>query len=115
MLPTLRKHAGIIRDYTITRFEQAGPSFRLRAQVTFVDDSRLYIRETVLEGLERIYAYHWQAPDGSLRIRWDNAPHWDVETFPHHKHVESQQKVCLSYERTLEQVFAIIADRMAVG
>jgi hypothetical protein len=32
-----------------------------------------------------------------LKIRWDNAPHWEsVSTFPHHKHVESVKNILLS-------------------
>jgi hypothetical protein len=113
MLPTLRKYADIIQTYKITRFEQAGQSFRLRAQVTLGDGSQLYIRETVIEGTKRKYAYHWQDTNGNLLIRWDNAPDWDVETFPHHKHLGDQKNVAPSYERTLEQVLAAIAKEMA--
>ncbi len=108
MLPTFRKYAGIIQTYKITRFERAGSSFRLRAQMTLTDGSQLYLRETVIEGAKRKYAYHWQDTDGNLLVRWDNAPDWDVETFPHHKHLGEERNVAVSYERTLEQVLAVI-------
>jgi len=30
--------------------------------------------------------------DGTLRRRWDNAPHWpDVAAFPHHVHLPDQE------------------------
>ncbi len=108
MLPILEKYAASIRDYRITVFEEAGPSFRLRAQVVMVDGSQLHIRETLISGEKRKYAYHWQTGDGRLLVRWDNAPDWEVETFPHHKHVGAQDSVIASYERTLEQVLAVI-------
>jgi hypothetical protein len=109
LLKALEKFSSTIRDYKITVFEQAGSSSRLRAQVTFVDGSTLHVRETVIEGAVRKYAYHWQSSDGRLLVRWDNAPDWEVETFPHHKHIGGQQYVVASYERVLEQVLAFIA------
>lgn len=114
MLPLLERFRNIIRDYKITSFEEAGASFRLRAVVVFVDGSQLHIRETLLGGAKRKYAYHWQSDDNRLLIRWDNAPDWDVETFPHHKHVGEQQTVAPSYERSLEQVLVVIAHQLDV-
>lgn len=113
MLPAIREYAGIIQAYHITRFEQVGLFFRLRAQITLKDGSQLYIRETIIEGSKRKYAYHWQDAEGNLLIRWDNAPDWEVDTFPHHKHVGHQDTVTVSYERTLEQVLAVIAQEIA--
>jgi hypothetical protein len=108
----LERFRGIIRDYKITSFEEAGASFRLRALIVLVDGSQLHIRETLIGGEKRKYAYHWQTNDNILLIRWDNAPDWDVETFPHHRHVGEQQAVESSYERSLEQVLAYIARRL---
>lgn len=112
MLPLLERFRSIIRDYKVTSFEEAGASFRLRAVVVFVDGSQLHIRETLIGGVTRKYAYHWQTSDGILLVRWDNAPDWDVETFPHHKHTGAQQIVEASYERSLEQVLTFIARRL---
>jgi hypothetical protein len=108
----LERFRDIIRDYRITSFDEAGASFRLRAVVVFVDNSQLHIRETLIGGTTRKYAYHWQTSDNLLLVRWDNAPDWDVETFPHHKHVGEQQRVEPSYERSLEQVLVVIAQRL---
>ena len=108
MLPAIRKFSSIIQFYSISRFEQAGSSFRLRAQITLNDGSCLYIRETVIDGTKRKYAYHWQDATDHLLIRWDNAPDWDVETFPHHKHFGDEKNIAPSYERTLEQVLVVI-------
>ena len=112
MLPVLEKYRAIIRDYKISVFEEAGSSFRLRAIVFLIDGSELHVRETLIGGEKRKYAYHWQSGDGRLLVRWDNAPDWDVETFPHHKHVGEQSTVASSYERTLEQVLEFIAQRV---
>jgi hypothetical protein len=112
LLPVLEKYRAIIPDYKITVFDEAGSSFRLRAIVFLIDGSELHVRETLVGGEKRKYAYHWQSGDGHLLMRWDNAPDWDVETFPHHKHVGEQSTVTPSYERTLEQVLEVIAQRV---
>ena len=112
MLPTLEKYRAIIRDYKISVFEEAGASFRVRAIVFLIDGSELYVRETLIGGEKRKYAYHWQSSDDHLLVRWDNAPDWDVETFPHHKHVGEQVNVVASYERSLEQVLGFLAQHL---
>ena len=112
MLPVLEKYRAIIRDYKISVFEEAGSSFRLRASVFLIDGSELHVRETLIGGEKRKYAYHWQSGDGHLLSRWDDAPDWDVETFPHHKHVGMQGSVVASYERTLEQALGFLAQHL---
>ncbi|MEM6837270.1 MAG: DUF6516 family protein [Cyanobacteria bacterium P01_C01_bin.120] len=41
------------------------------------------------------YRYQWMdSTKTQLRKRWDNAPHFpDVETFPHHVHIEQEANV----------------------
>jgi hypothetical protein len=112
VLPVLEKYRAIIKDYKVTVFEEAGTSFRLRAVIELVDGSELHVRETLIGGEKRKYAYQWQSGEGRLLVRWDNAPDWEVETFPHHKHVAEQSAVVASYERTLEQVLEFIAQRV---
>lgn len=113
MLAVLERFGEIIRDYKITVFEEAGDSFRFRAQVALVDGSQLHIRETLIGGEKRKYAYHWQTANGRLLVRWDNAPDWDVETSPHHRHPAEQNSVEASYERSLEQVLTFIAEKLS--
>ncbi len=44
-----------------------------------------------------------------LKIRWDNALHHrHIATFPHHKHVEDENKIEESEEMTLEVVLSFI-------
>lgn len=103
------RFSSIIVSSNITQFEMAGSSLRLRARIDFIDESRLFIRETIISGSKRKYAYHWQNKNEKLIMRWDNAPDWDVETFPHHRHMDQQKAVYASYERTLDQVLAFIS------
>lgn len=112
VLRVLKKYSDVILSYKVTKFDQFGSLLRLRAQVELIDGSTLYLRETVIGGTKRKYAYHWQDKDAKLIIRWDNAPDWDVETFPHHKHTGAEGYVEPSFERTLEQVLRVVAETM---
>ncbi|MCL4424159.1 MAG: DUF6516 family protein [Firmicutes bacterium] len=41
--------------------------------------------------------------------RWDNAPHWpEIETYPHHKHVNIERNVLASSETDLKEVLSVI-------
>ena len=40
------------------------------------------------------YSFHWQRNDGKLVCRWDNTPHHpEIESFPHHVHIGSEEHV----------------------
>ena len=62
---------------------------------------------------EEKYSYHWQEKNGRLIIRWDNAPHQKVKTFPHHKHYPDGTVVAL-YEIRLEKVLKSIEMKLGV-
>jgi len=102
-LQILEKHKDIIKNYQVKSFRRFGHARSLIAQVEFIDDSVLYIRDYLFLNGKRKYAYHWQDRKGNLIIRWDNSPHYpELKTFPHHKHVG--EKVIESTETTLEKV-----------
>lgn len=47
--------------------------------------------------------------EGSLRVRWDNAPHHThIATHPHHKHVGDETIIEPSEEMSLDAVLGII-------
>jgi len=108
-----KQYKSIISSYRIMRFEQAGTSLKLRAVVEFTDASILHIRETVINGIKRKYAYHWQDKNENTIIRWDNAPDWDVITFPHHKHIGMENRIEPSYERNIEQILTLISENIS--
>jgi hypothetical protein len=84
--------------------------FYVRIKITFKNKSVLYVKEYCSE-TERNYAYHWQAEDETLIIRWDNAPHYKkLITFPHHKHIG--KKVLESYQITLKDILVFIDEEM---
>ena len=67
----------------------------LKGAVNLVDGSMLFFAQYVQReeaGSGRMtrkkYRYHWQAPSGATRYRWDNARHHPgLATFPDHMHV----------------------------
>ncbi len=63
------------------------------ARLWFPDGSLLEVAEVLVVQygilLNKLrYSYHYQAADGQLLFRYDNAPHFPcLPGFPHHKHV----------------------------
>jgi hypothetical protein len=108
MLQLLEEFKHIIKQTKIKRCEVSGDNVKLRMILHLVNDSRLFIRETIISGEKRKYSYHWQDKNNTLIKRWDNAPDWDVETFPHHLHIGEEQVVS-SYIRSIEKVLEIIS------
>ncbi|NCC52903.1 MAG: hypothetical protein EOM20_17055 [Spartobacteria bacterium] len=83
----VRQYEAIVKSWTITELDHAGPNIRLKARVEFTDDSTLAIRQVFLSPRTFKYAYHWQDQYENLICRWDNAPHWqNLSTFPYYKH-----------------------------
>jgi hypothetical protein len=107
MLQLLEDFKDIIKSITIEKYDASGDNIKLRIKLLLVNNSLLFVRETIISGEKRKYSYHWQDKAGNLIKRWDNAPDWDVETFPHHLHI-GEDTVTASYDRSLEKVLAII-------
>ena len=66
----------------------------VRGEIIFADKSELHFKEyfIAIPVLKRLaYSYHYQTQDRKLVFRYDNAEHHtEVETYPHHKHVENE-------------------------
>jgi hypothetical protein len=112
MLKLLAKYSDVISSYKISKFEHFGLILRFRAVLILSDSTILHVRETVLSMSIRKYSYHWQDSRGKLIMRWDNAPDWDMETFPHHVHVGKEDAVEPSFDRTLDQVLNVVRSRL---
>jgi hypothetical protein len=111
MLELLERFKEIITAYRIVSYEQEANSYRIKLQITFVDDSQLFMKEYLFENTERKYSFHWSDRQGNLICRWDDSPHWpNLPTFPHHKHVGT--KVLDSRETTLGEVLRKIAEEL---
>jgi len=85
----------------------------IEGDIYFIDESVLHFIEfvSVKEKTERYkYSYHYQDRDGKVMFRYDMAPHHiEIETFPHHKHINSE-KVIKSSAPSLTEVFNEIED-----
>ena len=87
MLQIFDAHAAIFKSWRVLTYEQEGDAYMLIISARLQDDSQLELRDYLFAGGTRKYRYHWIEPDGALRRRWDNAPHWpEMGTFPHHIH-----------------------------
>jgi hypothetical protein len=84
----------------------------LKGAISLIDGSTLFFAQYVQ--IERAgsgqinrkkYRYHWQAPDGHTRRRWDNGRHHpDLPSFPDHVHVGANEDVQESRPADLWQV-----------
>ena len=89
-------------------------AFKLKATLT--DRSTLRISEQYHHDRLETYAYYWLDQNDRLLIGWDNAPHHPrLPTFPHHKHVASQDNRQPSDETSPEEIMAAIRDRLSSG
>ncbi len=107
MLDQIGKYKHLIKSFHVHCYEQEEGSFRFNAQITFTDDSNLFIKEYLFDNKERKYAYHWSDSRGEMICRWDNASHWiDIPTFPHHKHIgnEIHESVATSIDDVLSRI-----------
>jgi hypothetical protein len=86
-------------------------AFKLK--VIRADGSTLRISEQYYRDTLEQYAYYWLDANNRLLIDWDNAPHHHhLPSFPHHKHVGSQDNRQSSEETSPEEILAAIRARL---
>jgi hypothetical protein len=88
----------------------------VRGRVFFWDSSFLDLYEVVSTELGypvRVsYAYTYLR-EGRRAFRYDNAPHHsEIITYPHHKHIGSEDRLAPADQPSLSQVLAEIAGRL---
>jgi hypothetical protein len=60
------------------------------------------------------YRHHWMTPQGHLRVRWDNAPHFpSLSTFPHHIHEGNESQVVPGRPMSILDLLDEIAARLS--
>jgi hypothetical protein len=115
MFATLALFEDIIAAVEILLQEHRTGLSKTKLKVVLKDGSILFLREIVIENILFDYSYHWQSPNNVLIIRWDNAAHYpNISTFPHHKHVESENNVLLSEEQSLSAVLNFIRNKIGI-
>jgi len=114
MLDLIVRYKRFIKSFHVPLYEQEGEMFRFKAQLTFTNNSKLFIKEYVFENKERKYAYHWINTSGDLICRWDNANHWlGISTSPHHKHIGTEvfESTATSVGDVLKRISEKLEDR----
>ncbi len=110
MLELFDTFASLFKSWRVVRYEQEGETYMLHISACLQDGSKLELRDYLFADSSRKYAYQWTEVDGSLRRRWDNAPHWpDIVTAPHHVHSPNQQIPTASTITNLEDLLACLA------
>lgn len=97
----------IVRSSNLTIEERSETVGFVRGDISFLDDSRLHVRELTdtQKGGRIKYIYHYQAANGSIIFRYDNAPHFPtLANFPHHKHLTANTSIISSEIPTLSTV-----------
>lgn len=62
----------------------------LKGEIVFIDGSALKFLEYLKGKSSLKYRFHYMDDKGTLVFRYDNAPHHQVPTFPHHKHLPTK-------------------------
>lgn len=118
MLPLLRARItslwSILDEFVLAITVQRVDYHAFRLKVTLTDGSAIRISEQYDRGTLEQYAYYWLDANDDLIIGWDNAPHHvHLPSFPHHKHVGSQDDRQPSNETTPEEILAAIRTRLS--
>ena len=104
------KYAHLIQDLLVLRLTEE----TLRLVLVLNDGSALRVAERWQGGALLRYSYYWLDAENRLKIGWDNSPHHKrLENFPHHKHIGEQAKRVASRETCLEDVMAVLEEKMA--
>lgn len=85
----------------------------LKLALYLQDGTNLRITEQWQGSVLLRYSYYWLTGANELKIGWDNAPHHTrLSSFPHHKHVGTQENRQPSSETTLDEVMAVILSNL---
>jgi len=108
----------IVQSSKVTYDKRARHEGFIRGELYFVDGSTLHLREfvDVENGIDRFtYVYQYMDANQALVFRYDNTGHHkklNLPTYPHHKHVESEDVVVVSSAPSLADVLNEIMMRI---
>ena len=111
-LLTAAADSPIVSASNIQLDKRTNRSGLIRGDLFFLDGSRLYFRELLdIEDtvVRLMYSYHYQDGSAQLIFRYDDTPHHgDINSFPHHKHIEQENNVVASKQPGLADVLSEI-------
>jgi hypothetical protein len=108
----------IILEYVIVRswVGKTNGYIRIRASLIngdFLESAEYFILEN--KGIRTIdYRHQWMSGDKkTMRKRWDNTPdHPEIETFPHHVHIEQEERVFPSTLLSLTDLLILLENEI---
>ena len=111
--------APAIADFKILHEQALGDVgyFRVRGRLANGDGFMFTERFRQQAGIITVekYSFHWQAANGTLIRRWDNAPHHrEIASFPHHFHDGDENNVLPHAPLDVFSVLLMIARDIAV-
>ncbi len=66
MLDLLDQYSRIVKDFRVLSYERESETYRLKMEISFIDDSTLLLKEYIFENGVRKYSYHWADGCGAL-------------------------------------------------
>ncbi len=99
-------------------FEKFGQNIgKIHGKILFRNLSLLEFLEMICISERRFerprYRFHWQDTKSKLIIRWDNAKHHpEISSYPHHKHILSEEKIEPSESVGIKDVLEFISRRI---
>jgi hypothetical protein len=113
MLRLFDTYAALFISWRVVRYEREGDAYMLQLSAVLLDNSRLELSDYLFADGSRKYTYQWMEADGTLRRRWDNAPHWPgIATTPQHTHLPGQTMPELSIVTNLESLLHFVQNWM---
>jgi hypothetical protein len=109
----------IVQSFQITADKRDTYEGFIKAEIIFMDDSVLFVREfvSVETTVDRdMYSYQFMDSTNNFIFRYDNTPHHrklDLPTFPHHKHEGHEGNVFAASAPFLAEVLLEIESMMA--
>ena len=108
----IEKFSSIILHFIVIKEEITGEKEVQRCEIILTNHSRLLVYESI-QRTKFKYSYHWMDATNLTIVRWDNSPHYpSISTYPHHKHVGSENNVQESHEQTLYDVLNFIKQQI---
>jgi len=99
-----------IEQITLTKEKRAFHIGFVKGEIVFAGGVRLFLMEFVRTEpgvVKTKYRYHCQDMSGNPLFRYDNAPHHQTDTFPHHKHtfrLSAEEMVTAAHPPSIEAV-----------
>ena len=106
------KRSEIVADKSIDFREFSPQEGMLRGRLLLVDGSVLQFMEYLQNEMRLKYRFHLMDKHGKMIFRYDNAPHHNVSTFPHHKHLEDRidESRAVGFLEVLDEVEKLMAN-----